>query len=64
MLRQEASIEEWNTTGDMPVRRAPHAAFLVDGRILLWDTYTLPFQHSPSDVQKTLEPLGILCLDG
>ncbi|HEY5003855.1 MAG TPA: phospholipase D family protein [Ktedonobacteraceae bacterium] len=151
MLRREASIERWSPTGDMPVHRAPHAAFLVDGRmtmlkmccsflsakrsihitawglspdlllvrgkhkragddgseeqeellawlcaqglsaedlaywqsdedlsvanvlayavrhgvsvrILLWDTYTLPFQHSPGDVQKTLEPLGILCL--
>jgi phosphatidylserine/phosphatidylglycerophosphate/cardiolipin synthase-like enzyme len=151
MLRQEASIEKWSTTGDMPVRRAPHAAFLVDGRmtmlkmccsflyaknsihitawglspdlllvrgkhkragddgspeqeelltwlrtqglsdedlqywqsdeelsvanvlahavrrgvdvrILLWNTYTLPFQHSPHNVQEALEPLGILCL--
>jgi phosphatidylserine/phosphatidylglycerophosphate/cardiolipin synthase-like enzyme len=151
MLRQEAPGEQWNSTGDMPVRRAPHVAFLVDGRmtmlkmccaflsakhsihitawglspdlllvrgkhkragddgseeqeellawlraqglstealnywqsdedlsvtnvlayvvkrgiavrILLWDTYTLPFQHSPGDVQKALEPLGISCL--
>ena len=151
MLRQEASLENWSAAGDMPVHSAPHATFLVDGRmtmlkmccaflsakrsihitawglspdlllvrgkhkragddgspeqeellawlrtqglsaddlrywqsdeelsvanvlacavkrgidvrVLLWDTYTLPFQHSPGKVQEALKPLGILCL--
>jgi len=34
----------------------------VDVRVLLWDTYTLPFHPSPKNVQKILEPLGVSCL--
>jgi phosphatidylserine/phosphatidylglycerophosphate/cardiolipin synthase-like enzyme len=34
----------------------------VDVRVLLWDTYTLPFQPNPKDVQKILESPGIRCL--
>src|SRR5579863_1042249 len=36
----------------------------VDVRVLLWDTYTFPFQTQPSPkkVQEVLEPLGIRCL--
>jgi phosphatidylserine/phosphatidylglycerophosphate/cardiolipin synthase-like enzyme len=36
----------------------------VDVRVLLWDTYTLPFQAQPTPkkVQEVFEPLGIRCL--
>ncbi|MEO7020805.1 MAG: phospholipase D family protein [Ktedonobacteraceae bacterium] len=34
----------------------------VTVRVLLWDTYSLPFQLSPKDVQKALEALGMCCL--
>ena len=31
-------------------------------RVLLWNTYTLPFQPSPKQVQETLEEIGVYCL--
>ncbi|HEY6542494.1 MAG TPA: phospholipase D family protein [Ktedonobacteraceae bacterium] len=36
----------------------------VDVRVLLWDTYTLPFQSNPNPkkVQEMLESIGIRCL--
>lgn len=34
----------------------------VDVRVLLWDTYTLPFQTSPKDVRNALESVGVKCL--
>lgn len=36
----------------------------VDIRVLLWDTYTLPFSFhtSPGDVKKALEELGVCCV--
>jgi phosphatidylserine/phosphatidylglycerophosphate/cardiolipin synthase-like enzyme len=34
----------------------------VDVRVLLWDTYTLPFHPGPGDVQRNLEALGVCCV--
>ncbi|HZS75922.1 MAG TPA: phospholipase D family protein [Ktedonobacteraceae bacterium] len=34
----------------------------VDVRVLLWNTYTLPFQPGPEQVQEALEKVGVKCL--
>lgn len=34
----------------------------VDVRVLLWDTYTLPFTAGPKQIQEALEPRGVCCL--
>lgn len=33
----------------------------VKVKILLWDTYTMPFQVGPKDIQQVLEALGVCC---
>lgn len=54
----------WQSTEDLSVANVLAYAVRrgISVRILLWDTYTLPFQHSPVDVKKVVEPLGIVCL--
>ncbi len=60
----EADLLFWQGCDEMTVARVLSYAVSkgVDVRVLLWNTYTLPFQASPKQVRDTLEPLGIRCL--
>ncbi len=60
----EEALRFWQDCSELSVTNVLGYAVSkgVEVRVLLWDTYTLPFQASPKDVQKTLEPLGIHCL--
>lgn len=34
----------------------------IEVRVLLWNTYSLPFQPNPTQVQETLDTVGVRCL--
>ncbi|HET7641032.1 MAG TPA: phospholipase D family protein, partial [Ktedonobacteraceae bacterium] len=60
----EEELHFWQNCEELSVKNVLSYAVSkgVDVRVLLWNTYTLPFMTGPKQVQETLEEVGVLCL--
>ncbi|HEY0756485.1 MAG TPA: phospholipase D family protein, partial [Ktedonobacteraceae bacterium] len=62
----EKDLHFWQTCEELSVTNVLRYVISkgVDVRVLLWDTYTLPFSFhaNPVDVQKALAALGVRCV--